>query len=71
MKTFEEWLSLFNSQNFYEFNKDESGILWLKIKSMIRKEILEFATNHLNVVLQTKTQQDKFREIYKLALTTL
>lgn len=71
MKTFEEWLSLFNSQNFYEFNKDESGILWLKIKSMIRKEILEFATNHPNVVLQTKTQQDKFREIYKLALTTL
>lgn len=71
MKTFEEWLSLFNSQNFYEFNKDESGILWLKIKSMIRKEILEFATNHLNVVLQTKTQQDKFREIYKLTLSNI
>ncbi|WP_104718054.1 hypothetical protein [Helicobacter trogontum] len=71
MKTFEEWLNLFNSQNFYEFNRDESGILWLKIKSMIRREILEFITEQFNITLQTKTQQEKFKELYGLALNNM
>jgi len=68
MRNFEEWLNLFNSQNLYLFNKDESGILWLKIKSMIRKEILDFIKIHFNIILQTKTQQEKFRELYNLAI---
>lgn len=68
MRNFEEWLIHFNSQNLYLFNNDESGILWLKIKSMIRKEILDFIKNHFKITLQTKTQQEKFRELYNLVI---
>lgn len=68
MRNFEEWLSLFDSQNLFLFNGDESGILWLKIKSIIRKEILDFIKNNFNIILQTRTQQEKFRELYNLVI---
>lgn len=66
MKTFEQWLNIFNSQNFYEFNTDSTGIIWLKIKSLIRKEILEYLVS--KYVLYSKKQNDKFKEIYELTI---
>jgi hypothetical protein len=41
MKTFTQWNSLFSDQKLDEFNTDHSGVVWLKLKSMFRKEILE------------------------------
>lgn len=42
MKTYEEWSKIFASQDLYQFNLCQSGVLWLKIKSLIRNEILDF-----------------------------
>lgn len=41
MKTFTEWEKYFQSQTLFEFNKDISGIVWLELKSIIRKNILQ------------------------------
>ena len=69
MKTYDEWNRIFASQDLYEFNADESGILWLKIKSLIRAEILNFMQQKLAFKLISKTQSQKFREIYNLVLS--
>lgn len=71
MKSFEEWSNLFNLQNLYVFNADDSGILWLKIKSLIRREILEFIEKELGIIFKTKTQQDKFKELYNLSINSV
>jgi len=42
MKTFQQWLKNFNLQEFDAFNADSSGVLWLKIKSIMRKQIIDF-----------------------------
>ena len=41
MKNFDYWLQCFNNQNMNEFNNDYSGVVWLKLKSIIRKDLLE------------------------------
>lgn len=46
MKTYDEWSEIFASQDLYQFNFDESGVIWLKIKSLIRAEILNFWSKH-------------------------
>lgn len=68
MKTYDEWSKIFASQDLYEFNLCESGILWLKIKSLIRSEILDFMQQKLEFKFTSKTQAQKFREIYNLVL---
>lgn len=68
VKTYDEWSKIFASQDLYEFNLCESGILWLKIKSLIRSEILDFMQQKLEFKFTSKTQAQKFREIYNLVL---
>ena len=41
MKTYKKWLNYFNHQEMNEFNKDSSGVVWLKLKSIIRRELLD------------------------------
>jgi len=63
MKTFTEWNKLFADQRLDEFNSDPSGVIWLKLKSIIRKEILEafLSENNINIVIDRAT----FEELYK------
>lgn len=68
MKTFEEWSKIFASQDFYKFNLDKSGILWLKIKSLIRAEILDFMKEKFNINLNSNNKDSKFKEIYELVI---
>lgn len=68
MKTYDEWSKIFASQDLYQFNFDESGIIWLKIKSLIRAEILNFMEQTLGIRLISKTQNQKFKEIYNLVI---
>ena len=68
MKTFEQWNKIFASQDFYQFNLDKSGILWLKIKSLIRAEILDFIKEKFNINLNSNNKDSKFKEIYELVI---
>jgi hypothetical protein len=47
MKDFNYWKKLHENQKLEEFSADEQGFLWLKLKSIIRKElILEFISKN-------------------------
>jgi len=64
MKTFNEWNKLFADQRLDTFNtEDGSGVVWLKLKSIFRKEILEefLSENNLNIA----NDKMAFESLYK------
>ncbi len=66
MKDFNYWKKLHENQKLEEFSADEQGFLWLKLKSIIRKElILEFISKN-NIKLKKTTLNDQFIELYTL-----
>jgi hypothetical protein len=40
MKSFDYWKKLHESEKLEEFSSDTQGLLWLKVKSIVRKEII-------------------------------
>jgi hypothetical protein len=68
MNDFEKWDIFFRNNKFNEFNNSENGIIWLKTKSIIRKELLDkFLTNNF-INLQSLKINERFRELYNYFL---
>ncbi|WP_197701971.1 hypothetical protein [Candidatus Endomicrobiellum trichonymphae] len=49
-----------------EFNRDNVGLLWLKIKSLIRVELVKGFLKFSGYTATAKKQVDNFRELFKL-----
>jgi len=66
MNNFKHWKELQQKQQLAAFNTDSSALLWLKIKSILRKELLcEFlSSNHIK--LQHTTMNLQFEELFNL-----
>ncbi len=65
MKTFAEWKKLFSEQKLNDFDKDSSGVVWLKLKSMDRKAIREdFITKNKLAIMNDKTAFEALYNLY-------
>lgn len=66
MNNFKHWKELQQKQQLAAFNTNSSALLWLKIKSILRKELLcEFlSSNHIK--LQHTTMNLQFEELFNL-----
>jgi len=40
MKDFDYWKKLHESEQLEEFSSDGKGLLWLKVKSIVRRELI-------------------------------
>jgi len=70
-KDFEFWKKQYDSEEFKEFNKDKQGTLWLKVKSIIRREYINRFTEENKIELKSKKLSPQFKELYdKLAENT-
>lgn len=58
MKDFDYWKKLHESDKLEEFSSDEQGLLWLKVKSIVRKK------THLRVCHRERdrTERDFIKE---------
>ena len=66
MKDFDYWKKLHESDKLEEFSSNEQGLLWLKVKSIVRKELIsEFVTEN-GIELKKRLLKDKFFELYSL-----
>jgi hypothetical protein len=64
MKNFNYWQQQHESNSLVEFTTDELGLLWLKTKSIVRKELLsEFLSANDLTLTQTKASE-QFVELY-------
>jgi hypothetical protein len=59
MKDFNYWKKLHESEKLEEFSENETGLLWLKTKSIIRKEILAnfIKINQINLIETALSKQ--------------
>jgi hypothetical protein len=71
MKDFEYWKNLYESEKLEEFNQDKTGLLWLKTKSIIRKELIAdfLAINKIEIKETALTKQ--FSELFDLLYTDI
>lgn len=66
MQNFNYWKKLHDNQNLEEFITNRFGTLWLKIKSITRKELIKGFTEKNNISLQEKSINKQFEELYNL-----
>ncbi|MBW7989468.1 MAG: hypothetical protein FVQ84_05550 [Planctomycetes bacterium] len=66
MKDFKYWKKLHESDKLGQFSSNTQGLLWLKVKSIVRKELIsEFVTEN-GIELKKRLLKDKFFELYSL-----
>jgi hypothetical protein len=57
---------LHRNENLEEFNNDRTGLLWLKIKSIVRKELIEDFVKQNNISLKETALKSQFVELFDL-----
>ncbi len=66
MKSFDYWKKLHESEKLEEFSSDEIGLLWLKVKSIVRKDIISEFVRENNIALKETSLNGQFFELYSL-----
>jgi hypothetical protein len=64
MKDFKYWDNLHRNENLEEFSNDRTGLLWLKLKSIIRVELVKGFLEFSGFNINTKKQSDNFRVLF-------
>ncbi len=60
------WKDRYEKDELEEFNFNQTGLLWLKIKSITRKEILKDFLKNNSIHLSSKSLNNQFIESYEL-----
>jgi hypothetical protein len=68
MKSFSEWKKLYDQDDLEAFNYDQSGLTWLKLKSISKQDYLKSFLKENNLSLDSKTVVKQFEELYDLTL---
>lgn len=66
MKDFNYWKKRYESEQLEEFNSDSVGLLWLKTKSINRKELISEFIEQNNLSLNETTLAKQFVELFSL-----
>lgn len=64
LKDFDYWKKLHESEQLAEFSENKVGLLWLKTKSIIRKQLLADFTSKNGIVLQETSLAKQFIELF-------
>ncbi|MCB0751649.1 MAG: hypothetical protein KDC52_09260, partial [Ignavibacteriae bacterium] len=63
-KNFDYWKKQHDSEELKEFNTDKQGTLWLKVKSIIRRDYLNQSTEENNIELESTRLNPQFKELF-------
>lgn len=66
MRNFNYWKELHDSHNLEEFNTNSLGLLWLKVKSIVRKELIKEFVKKNEINLKERNLSQQFIELYIL-----
>ncbi len=66
MKDFKYWKKQYESEKLEEFNSNLSGLLWLKVKSITRKELIAAFIKETRITINETALAKQFAEIYEL-----
>jgi len=63
---FDYWKKQHDSENLTGFNSDIHGQLWLKLKSIIRRELIEEFCTSNSIILSSTTTSKQFSELFEI-----
>ena len=66
MKDFKYWDNLHRNENLEEFSSNRTGLLWLKLKSIIRVELVKGFLDFSGYEINTKKQSENFYALFDL-----
>jgi hypothetical protein len=66
MKNFKYWDNLHRNEQLEEFSTDRIGLLWLKLKSIIRVELVKGFLDFSGVKINSQKQSDNFSALFEL-----
>jgi hypothetical protein len=66
MKDFKYWDNLHKNENLEEFSFNRIGLLWLKLKSIIRVELVKEFLDFSGYKIETKKQSENFPTLFDL-----
>lgn len=66
MKNFDHWKKLHDSDKLEGFGSDKAGLLWLKIKSIVRRELLAAFAKEANLKLTRSALSKRFEGRYEI-----
>ena len=66
MKDFKYWDHLSKSEKLEEFSSDKTGLLWLKLKSIIRKKLVSQFLEYSGIKITSTKQGQSFVELFNL-----
>lgn len=69
MKDFNYWKKRYESEELEEFNYDDIGLLWLKTKSISRKELIAQFVSSNNIALKETALGKQFIELFNFLST--
>lgn len=64
MNKFENWLKCYDADDLLPFTESADGLLWLKLKSIVRKEWLNAFLRHSEIELQSSKLKEQWRELF-------
>lgn len=66
MKDFNYWKKLHESEKLEEFSSNSMGLLWLKTKSIVRKELISEFTKGTGIILNESSLSLQFVELFRI-----
>ncbi|KAA6321803.1 hypothetical protein EZS27_028587 [termite gut metagenome] len=66
MKNFEYWDNLHKNEQLEEFSRNRIGLLWLKLKSIIRVELVKGFLEFSAYKISTQKQSENFKALFDL-----
>lgn len=64
--SFNLWKSRYDSENLIDFSQNYEALLWLKVKSIIRKDIISEFCKVNTIALKTNTLSKQFEELFNI-----
>lgn len=68
MNEFDKWQKLHQEKKLIDFIGSIEGVLWLKVKSIMRPELRKQFCKENNILLSSRLAKDQFRELYNLVI---
>ena len=61
---FNKWKTVYDSANLTDFSQNREALLWLKVKSIVRKEIISEFCARNEIKLKATSLTNQFEELF-------
>ena len=68
---FNKWKFIYDAEDLIPFTENKEALLWLKVKSVVRKEIINEFCSANHIVLETTSLTKQFEELFNLLSANL